>query len=65
LLGLFNPEDVGDMFLRNVGCLSGLHSIIFEKIVVLSITTAVRTSNPTLRIINVGAGSNKCSLWVT
>jgi hypothetical protein len=70
----FDPEDVGDMFLRNVVLLSrwfiarlillpwrwrqyvppkrqltlnGLHGVIFQKIV-LFITSAVRTSNPTI-----------------
>jgi hypothetical protein len=34
LLGsLFDPEDEGDMFLRNVGWLSnGLHGVIFQMI---------------------------------
>jgi hypothetical protein len=35
----------GDMFLRNVG-LNGLHGVISQKMV-LFITTAVRTPNPT------------------
>jgi hypothetical protein len=44
LLGLFfDAGEGGDMFLRDV---SGLHGVISQKIV-LFITTAVRTSNPT------------------
>jgi hypothetical protein len=32
LLGLlFNPEDVGDMFLRNVGCLSPDYTALYPK----------------------------------
>jgi hypothetical protein len=43
LLGLFfGPEDGSDMFLRNVG----LHGVISPKMV-LFITAAVRTPNPT------------------
>jgi hypothetical protein len=46
LLDLFDPEDGGDMFLRNVVLtFNGLHGIVSQKIVVLFITTAVRTSN--------------------
>jgi hypothetical protein len=42
-----NPEDGGDMFLRNVALtFRGLHSIISQT-AKLFITTAVRTSNPT------------------
>jgi hypothetical protein len=29
---LFNPEDRGDVYLRNVGWFSELHSVIFQKI---------------------------------
>jgi hypothetical protein len=48
LLGLFfDPEDGGDIFLRNIGLtFNGLHGVISPKIE-LFITTAVRTSNPT------------------
>jgi hypothetical protein len=38
------PEDGGEMFLRLT--FNGLHGIISQKIV-LFITTAVRTANPT------------------
>jgi hypothetical protein len=41
---LFDPEDGGDVFLRNVD--NELHDVINKKIG-LAITTAVRTSNPT------------------
>jgi hypothetical protein len=44
LLSLFEPEDGGDMSLRNV-CY-GLHGVISQK-TVLFITTVVRTSNIT------------------
>jgi hypothetical protein len=37
---LFNLEDGGDMFLRNIG-------VISQKIVLFVTTTAVRTSNAT------------------
>jgi hypothetical protein len=43
LLGIFDPEDGGDMLTFN-----GLHGVISQKIV-LFITTAVRTSDPTLQ----------------
>jgi hypothetical protein len=50
-LGLFlDSEDLGDMFLQNVGCLNGLHGIISQKTELL-ITNAVKTSNP--KTINV------------
>jgi hypothetical protein len=42
----FGPEDIDDMFLRNVDWLNGLHCAISQKIG-LFITTAVRTSNST------------------
>jgi hypothetical protein len=47
LRGLFfDPDDVGDMLLRNVGWLSnGLHGVIIQK-TELFITTAGRTSHP-------------------
>jgi hypothetical protein len=42
LLGLFfEPEDEGDMFLRNVGSLTTDYAALYL------ITTGVRTSNPT------------------
>jgi hypothetical protein len=40
LLGLFDPEDGGDMFLRNVGYLSMEYAAIYWKMVVF-ITTSV------------------------
>jgi hypothetical protein len=40
LLGLFDPEDGGDIFLRNVSWLNGLYGVISQKIV-LFITTAI------------------------
>jgi hypothetical protein len=48
MLGLFfDPEDVGDMFLRNVRLVvNRLHGVISQKRV-LFITTAVTASNPT------------------
>jgi hypothetical protein len=47
LLNLFFfTEDGGDMFLRNVVLLNGLHGVISQKTVLFT-TTAVRTSNPT------------------
>jgi hypothetical protein len=48
LLGLFDPEDGGDMFLPNI---CGLHAVIF-------ITTAVRTSNPALSVVIYTTGCN-------
>jgi hypothetical protein len=49
LLSLFfDPEDGGDMFLRNFGfTFNGLQGVISQKLILL-ITTAVKTSNPTL-----------------
>jgi hypothetical protein len=49
LLGkFFDSESGGDRFFRNVGyILNGKHSVIFHKTEVF-ITTAVRTSNPTV-----------------
>jgi hypothetical protein len=49
LLGLlFDPEGGYDMFLRNVGRISNyLHNIIYQNVLELFITTAVRISNPT------------------
>jgi hypothetical protein len=48
LLGLFfDPEDGGDMFLKKRRLtLNGLQGVISQKMV-LFITAAVRTSNPT------------------
>jgi hypothetical protein len=47
LVGLFfGPEDVGNIFFLMVG-FSGLHGIMSQKIE-LFLTTAVRTSNPTI-----------------
>jgi hypothetical protein len=47
LLGLFfDPEDGGDVTPKRRLTLNGLHDVIPQKIV-LFITTAVRTSNPT------------------
>jgi hypothetical protein len=47
LVFFFEPEDGGDIFLRNVDELTfnGLHGVISQKIE-LFIPTAVRTSNP-------------------
>jgi hypothetical protein len=42
---LFDTEDGGDMFLRNVG-VSEMHGFTYQKIE-LSTVTAMRTSNPT------------------
>jgi hypothetical protein len=53
----FDPEDGGDMFLRNVGLqLNGLHGVTSQKMI-LFITTAVKISNPTF-IRNVFAPIN-------
>jgi hypothetical protein len=42
LLGLFfDPEDGGDMFLRNVGSLSTDHTALYPQKIVLFITTVV------------------------
>jgi hypothetical protein len=49
LFGLpFNPEDEGDMFLRYVGRFSANYMAIYPQEIELFITTAVRTSNPSL-----------------
>jgi hypothetical protein len=42
----FDPEDGGDMFLRNVSCNSRRHGVISQKMIFF-ITTAVDTSNST------------------
>jgi hypothetical protein len=50
LLGLFfDPEDGGNMFIRNVCLLSTLHGIISQK-TEPSITIAERTSDPNIYI---------------
>jgi hypothetical protein len=41
-----DPEDGGDMFLRNVGCVSTDYTASHPRII-LFITTVVKTSNPT------------------
>jgi hypothetical protein len=46
LVLFFDPEDGGDMFLRNVGGLSTDYTALSQKIEFF-ITTAVKTSNPT------------------
>jgi hypothetical protein len=46
LLDLFDPEDGGDVPSKHQLTFNGLHGVISQKIV-LFITTAVRTSNPT------------------
>jgi hypothetical protein len=45
----FDPEDGGDMFLRNVGSHSTDYTVFIYQKMVLFINTAVRTSNPTIR----------------
>jgi hypothetical protein len=46
LFGIFfDPEDAGDIFLRNVGCLSTDHTALVSRKIPLSITTAVRTAD--------------------
>jgi hypothetical protein len=42
----FDPEDGGDMFLRNVGCLSTDYTVLGQKREFF-LTTAVRTSDST------------------
>jgi hypothetical protein len=46
LLGLFDPEDGGDVSPKHWLTFNGPHGVISQKIVLL-ISTAVRTSNPT------------------
>jgi hypothetical protein len=46
----FDPEDEGDMFLRNVGGLSKDYTVLYPRRQ-LFITTAVRTPNPTLVVL--------------
>jgi hypothetical protein len=47
LPGFFDPENGGDMFLRNVGRLSTDYTASYPKKIELFITTAVRTSDHT------------------
>jgi hypothetical protein len=49
LLGVFfDPEDEGDVFLRNVSSLStGYKALHISQKIELFITVAMRTSNPT------------------
>jgi hypothetical protein len=44
---LFDPEDEGDMFLRNVGCLSTGYTALYPRTEVF-ITTPVAASNSAL-----------------
>jgi hypothetical protein len=48
----FDPEDGGYMFLRNVRYNYRLHGVISQKMI-LFITTAVKTSNPTYTYMSV------------
>jgi hypothetical protein len=48
LLGLFfDPEDVSNMFLQNIGLLSADYMLLHYRSQEHFITTAVRTNNPT------------------
>jgi hypothetical protein len=63
LLGLFfDPEDGGDMFPKRRLTFNGLHGVISQKIV-LFITTAVRTSNPTKSILCFSAEDQHSSCF--
>jgi hypothetical protein len=47
---LFDREDGGDVFLRNVGWLSAEYTGVISQKIELFVTTAVRTSDPVYHV---------------